>query len=104
MGFGIHDLLSIISKISAYGLFDPVQRWILEGPLISRNHAGLMAVEETKLNADALINVAGSEAPPRPCDWCCAQHDRPPAVPLLVPPWATDSTTSPKVRHGLMFT
>ncbi|KAL1487425.1 hypothetical protein MTO96_046554 [Rhipicephalus appendiculatus] len=53
-------------KISAYGLFDAVQRSILEGPLVSQNHAGLMAVEKTKLNADAMINVSGSEAAPAP--------------------------------------
>ncbi|KAL1443269.1 hypothetical protein MTO96_046038 [Rhipicephalus appendiculatus] len=63
LGFGLRDLVSVISKMTSSNLFSAGSWRVL---LCRGTTQALKAAEKTKLNADAMINVEGSEAPPAP--------------------------------------
>lgn len=58
-GFDLRDLKAVVTKINLFGLFDMVDRWVLEGTIMSRCHAGLMAVAKAKLDAETRITKKG---------------------------------------------
>nr|WAK77297.1 MAG: hypothetical protein [Totiviridae sp.] len=85
-GFGLRDIKAVISKIAAFGLFDKVERWILEGPCIARTHAGLMAVRRAKLAAEETVEIDPKRLPPPMFDIVTTPMDEP--IPLMYRCWA----------------
>nr|WAK77435.1 MAG: structural protein [Totiviridae sp.] len=85
-GFDLRDLKAVVTKINVFGLFDVVDRWLLEGPTVNRCHAGLMAVAKAKLNAGTVPTREGQPRMKTIFDAVPLTRDDP--VPLLYRCWA----------------
>nr|WAK77279.1 MAG: polyprotein [Totiviridae sp.] len=97
-GFGVRDIKAVITKICTYGLFDRVERWILEGPCIARTHAGIMTVRRAKMDAEAVIEPSPDKIPPIMFDIVNSPVDE--LIPLMYRCWAASGNQMEHIPHG----